>query len=133
METHFSLDLGDLVLEGRIDQINPFGGENAVELLDYKTGRPRSQKEADSSLQLSVYALAARDGMKMKPVRLAFYNLGDNEPVYTARTPRDLAKAVEEIREVAEQIRQMIFHPTPGFVCKWCDYQPVCPAHEEVL
>ncbi|MBZ5542783.1 MAG: ATP-dependent helicase [Acidobacteriia bacterium] len=131
-EAHFALDLGDLVLEGRIDQINPFGaGDHAVELVDYKTGRPRSQKDADSSLQLSVYALAARDGMKMKPDRLAFYNLSENEPVYTTRTPQDLSKAVREIRDVAGQIRQMIFHATPGFACKWCDYRPICPAHEE--
>jgi DNA helicase-2/ATP-dependent DNA helicase PcrA len=132
METHFALDLGDLVLEGRVDQINPFGdGDHTVELVDYKTGRPRSQKDADSSLQLSVYALAARDGMKLKPLRLAFYNLTDNQLVWTVRTHQDLDKALREIREVAEQIRQMIFHPTPGFACKWCDYQPICPAHEE--
>jgi DNA helicase-2/ATP-dependent DNA helicase PcrA len=132
MEAHFALDLGDLVLEGRVDQINPFGdGDHSVELVDYKTGRPRSQKDADHSLQLSVYALAARDGMKMKPLRLAFYNLTDNQPVWTVRTHQDLDKALREIREVAEQIRQMIFHPTPGFACKWCDYQSICPAHEE--
>ena len=132
MEAHFALDFGDLVLEGRIDQINPFGaGDHSVELLDYKTGRPRSQKDADSSLQLSVYALAARDGMKMKPGRLAFYNLTDNEPVYTTRTPQDLDKALREIRAAAGQIRLMVFHPTPGFACRWCDYRTICPAHEE--
>ena len=67
-EQHFSLDLGDTVLEGRIDQINPLSrsgvagnpSRQPVELVDYKTGKPRSQKDADKSLQLSVYALAAK-------------------------------------------------------------------------
>ena len=67
METSFSLDLGEVSLEGRIDQINPLdqGGERTVELVDYKTGKPRSQKDADQSLQLSVYALAAQEQMKL--------------------------------------------------------------------
>jgi DNA helicase-2/ATP-dependent DNA helicase PcrA len=133
MEETFQLDLGNVVLEGRVDQIDPLGppGDPAVELIDYKTGRQRSQKDADQSLQLSIYALAAREQMKLKPARLTFYNLTNNQPVSTARTARDLDQAVEEIREVAGQIRQMVFQPAPGYVCRWCDYVPVCPAHEE--
>ncbi len=136
MEEHFRLDLGDVVLEGRIDQINLVGpggplDDRSVELIDYKTGRPRSQKDADKSLQLSVYALAARRVLKMDPARLTFYNLTNNQPVSTVRTAKDLDEAVEEIREVAAKIRRLLFHPTPGLVCKWCDFVPICPAHEE--
>ncbi len=136
-EEHFSLDLGDLILEGRIDQINPLAAtgqakDSAVELVDYKTGRPKTQKDADKSLQLSIYALAARDQLKLRPDRLTFYNLTSNEPVSTTRTAGDLKEAVEEIREVAGEIRGSAFAPTPGFACKWCDYVPICPAHEEV-
>ena len=32
-------------------------------ITDYKTGRPKSQEDADKSLQLSVYALAARENV----------------------------------------------------------------------
>ncbi len=131
-EAHFALDLGDVLMEGRIDQINPFR-ENSVELVDYKTGRPPSQKDADKSLQLSIYALAARDQMHLNPAMLTFYSLTNNEPVRTVRTPRDLESAVKEIREVAAQIRRNIFPPKPGFVCKYCDYVPICPAHEEAF
>ncbi len=129
-EAHFTLDLGDVVMEGRIDQINPLK-ENSVELIDYKTGRPPSQKDADTSLQLSIYALAARDQMHLNPAQLTFYSLSNNEPVRTVRTPRDLELVAKEIHEVATQIRQNIFPPKPGFVCKYCDYVPICPAHEE--
>jgi RecB family exonuclease len=122
-----------VVLEGRVDQIDPLGppGDTAVELIDYKTGRPRSQKDADQSLQLSIYALAAREQLKLKPARLTFYNLTNNQPVSTARTAKDLDQAVDEIRAVADQIRRLLFQPAPGFVCRWCDYVPICPAHEE--
>ncbi len=130
MEERFCLDLGDALLEGRIDQINLLG-HREVELIDYKTGRPRSQEDAESSLQLSIYALAARDQLKMTPTRLTFYNLTDNQPVSTVRTERDLKRVLDVIREVAEQIRLQLFSPAPGFVCRRCDFVPVCPAHEE--
>jgi DNA helicase-2/ATP-dependent DNA helicase PcrA len=136
MESSFAVDLGEVWLEGRIDQISPLvpqarGGEGAVELVDYKTGKPRSQKDADKSLQLSVYALAAQEQMKLRPVRLTFYYLTNNEPVHTVRTEQDLKAVKTEILRVAGLIRQNHFPATPGFVCKFCDYQPICPAHEE--
>ena len=102
-----------------------------VELIDYKTGRPRSQKDADKSLQLSVYALAAKRELQMEPVRLTFYNLTNNQPVSTVRSAKDLDKALGEIREVAGKIRSLMFDPKPGFACKYCDFVPICPAHEE--
>jgi len=136
METSFSLDLGEVLLEGRIDQISPLtprAGENedAVELIDYKTGKPRSQKDADGSLQLSVYALAAQEELKLKPRRLTFYCLSNNQSVHTARTESDLKALKTRVLLVAGQIRQNQFPPTPGFACKFCDYRPICPAHEE--
>jgi DNA helicase-2/ATP-dependent DNA helicase PcrA len=129
-EAHFSLDLGDVVLEGRIDQINPLP-DHSVELVDYKTGRPPSQKDADKSLQLSVYALAARHQMHLNPTRLTFYSLTNNEPVRTVRTSKSLDLVLSEIRGVADQIRKQLFPPKPGFACKYCDYELICPAHEE--
>ncbi|HEX5481903.1 MAG TPA: PD-(D/E)XK nuclease family protein, partial [Terriglobia bacterium] len=133
-EQIFHLDLGDATVEGRIDQINfldPAGaGPAAVELVDYKTGRPRSEKDAEKSLQLSIYALAARRILGLNPVRLTFYNFTNNEAVSAARTPEDLDKAVESIREIVSEIRRGLFEAKPGFMCRWCDYKPLCPAHE---
>jgi DNA helicase-2/ATP-dependent DNA helicase PcrA len=136
MESSFSLDLGEVLLEGRIDQINPLvpharEDDRAVELIDYKTGKPRSQKDADKSLQLSVYALAAQEEMKLRAERLTFYCLTNNEPVHTVRTEQDLKAVKTEILTVAGRIRQNHFPAAPGFVCKFCDYRPICPAHEE--
>ena len=131
MEEHFLLELNDgVVLEGRIDQIHPLD-RHSVELVDYKTGRPKTQKETDRSLQLSVYALAAREQLKLNPVRLTFYSLTNNQAVSSVRTAKDLEEVLKEIREVAEQIRQKLFPHKRGFVCNYCDYVMICPAHEE--
>jgi len=135
MESSFSLDLGEVLLEGRIDQINPLvpharEDDRAVELIDYKTGKPRSQKDADKSLQLAVYALAAQEQMKLRPLRLTFYCLTNNGTVHTVRTEQDLKAVKTEILRVADRIRQNHFPAAPGFVCRFCDYRPICPAHE---
>jgi ATP-dependent DNA helicase UvrD/PcrA len=133
MEVHFEITMQDVVLEGRIDQISTVepGDPAKVQLVDYKTGRPRSQKDADKSLQLSVYALAARRRMGLDPQSLVFYNLTNNQPVASVRTQKELEAVQQKIMSVAEEIRRMIFPPTPGFVCKYCEFVPICPAHEE--
>ncbi len=133
MEVHFEVDLQDVVLEGRIDQITPSSPQpsSEVELVDYKTGRPRSQKDADKSTQLSVYALAARQQLGLQPRGLIFYNLTNNQPVSTVRTEKELAEVRQKILDVAQEIRRMVFPPTPGFVCRYCEFLPICPAHEE--
>jgi DNA helicase-2/ATP-dependent DNA helicase PcrA len=132
-EVHFELGMQDVVLEGRIDQINPVTPHEPglVQLVDYKTGRPRTQKDADKSLQLSVYALAAREQMGLEPQGLIFYNLTNNQPVASVRTQKELDVVRQKILGVAEEIRRMIFPPTPGFACRYCEFVPICPAHEE--
>ncbi|MGH9354789.1 MAG: PD-(D/E)XK nuclease family protein, partial [Terriglobia bacterium] len=133
METSFHLSLDSVAIEGRIDQIRLLDPveERAVEITDYKTGRPRTQKDADESLQLSVYALAAQRTLGLKPVRVAFYNLTSNETVSAVRTPDEMEEAAEIIRETAAEIRSGYFPPKPGYICRWCDYRPICPAHED--
>ena len=69
--------------------------------------------------------------MKLEPVRLSLYYLTNNQAVSTVRSVKQLEETVEKIREVAAEIRAHHFDPKPGFVCKWCDYVPICPAHEE--
>jgi RecB family exonuclease len=132
-EVHFELGMQDVVLEGRIDQINPvtLHEPRLVQLVDYKTGRPRTQKDADKSLQLSVYALAAREQMGFEPHGLIFYNLTNNQPVASVRTQKELDVVRQKILGVAEEIRRMIFPPAPGFACRYCEFVPICPAHEE--
>jgi CRISPR/Cas system-associated exonuclease Cas4 (RecB family) len=50
--------------------------------------------------------------------------------VRTVRTAKTLDLVTSEIREAAAQIRQQLFPPKPGFACKYCDYELICPAHE---
>ena len=132
-EKSFELVLDhNIVVTGRMDQINRLGPRE-VEIVDYKTGNPREERDAKRSLQLSLYALAVRDQLELKPVRLTFYNLATNEPVSAARDDKQLKEAVSKVQEVAGQIRAGQFPAAPGFYCRTCEYQPLCPAHEQLV
>ena len=105
-------------------------GPREAEIVDYKTGRPKDEKAARNSLQLSIYALAARDVLELNPVRLTFYNLMTNMAVSAARDEKQLKKAEDKVQEVAASIRAGEFDANPGYACRTCEYRPVCPAHE---
>jgi DNA helicase II / ATP-dependent DNA helicase PcrA len=122
----------EVVITGRMDQVNRLG-EREIEIVDYKTGRPRSAEKAEDDLQLSIYALAAQEVLDRAPGRLVFYNLMNNEAVESTRDAKSLAAAKARIAEVADQIRAREFSPKRGFGCGFCDYKPLCPEHEQLI
>jgi DNA helicase-2/ATP-dependent DNA helicase PcrA len=115
---------------GRADEVLQVA-PGQVEIVDYKTGRPKSESDARKSIQLSLYALGARDDWEVKPARLTFYNLTSNQPVSSTRDDKQLQKARDLVQEVAAEIRGGRFAAQPGFVCNFCDCAPICPAHEQ--
>ncbi|MFZ3214800.1 MAG: ATP-dependent DNA helicase [Candidatus Acidiferrales bacterium] len=132
-EKTFELPLEhDVIVTGRMDQVNRIEG-NKVEIIDYKTGRPKDAKAAARDLQLGVYALAAEEVFDLDPARLVFYNLMTNEAVAATRDAKALRETKDKIAEVADQIRAREFSAKPGFVCSYCDYKPLCPAHEQLI
>jgi DNA helicase-2/ATP-dependent DNA helicase PcrA len=132
-EKSFELDLEDnVIVNGRIDQINSLGGKN-VEIVDYKTGKPRTANEAKKDLQLSIYAIAAKEILELNPVRMVFHYLQNNERQETTRDAKQLDEAQKMVQVTAADIRGGDFAAKPGFRCRSCAYQPICPAHEEAL
>jgi DNA helicase-2/ATP-dependent DNA helicase PcrA len=129
-EKPFSLPLAnDVLLTGRMDQIHSLPG-GACEVVDYKTGTPRDEKHAKKSLQLSYYALAARDALDLGKPRMAFHYLKNDSLVFSPRDEKDIAEAEAILQEVAAGVRAAHFPATPGFTCRFCDYRLICPAHQ---
>ncbi|MBS1842143.1 MAG: PD-(D/E)XK nuclease family protein [Acidobacteria bacterium] len=124
----------DVILTGRIDQINSIGGsKKEVEIIDYKTGKPKKPADAKKDIQLSIYSIAAKEILELNPVRLVFHYLQNNERQETTRDAKQLDEAQKIVQDVASNIRAGAFTPRPGFSCRNCSYQPICPAHEENL
>jgi len=132
-EKTFELDLeNNVIVKGRIDQINSLGRKD-VEVVDYKTGKAKKDSEANRDLQLSIYAIAAREIFELNPLRLVFHYLQDNKRQSTTRSAKQLLEAQKVIQEVAAEIRAGEFRAKPAFQCRSCAYRPICPAHEEAL
>jgi DNA helicase II / ATP-dependent DNA helicase PcrA len=130
-EKSFELPMeNNVVLMGRMDQVNCLA-PGVEEIVDYKTGKPQAEEKAKKDMQLSVYALAAREVFDWNPARLTLYFLQTNHAVSTARDDKKLNKVRSEIQEAAADIRAGEFPAKPGFWCKTCDYESICQAREQ--
>ena len=129
-ERQFQFKLGRHTLRGRVDRVDRLP-DGKYELIDYKTGRPKDAAQLADDVQLSLYAVGARESWRLDASRQAYYYLLDDQKV---ALPDD-AERGEWVRdvatEVAEGIRSQGFEPTPSFAaCAICDYRLVCPAAE---
>ena len=132
-EEFFEVKVGETIVVGRIDRMDKLP-DGRIVITDYKTGKPQSQEDADESLQLSIYAMAAREKWKYQADRLVLYNLTENSAVVTRRGEVDLQAAQARIGEVAADIAAGKFDPKPSFgVCRMCAYRTLCPATERRL
>jgi DNA helicase II / ATP-dependent DNA helicase PcrA len=131
-EESFAVRLGDVLVVGRIDRVDR-SADGQISITDYKTGKPLSQDDADESLQLSIYALAAKEKWGYRADRLAFYNLAENTAVLTSRNEAQLQEAKARVEKVASRIAAGDFQPKRSFNCQFCAYRNLCPATEKQL
>ena len=130
-ERPFTFRLGPHLLRGRVDRVDRLpGGE--YELIDYKTGRPKSSTQLAEDVQLSLYAVGAREAWSLEASRQAYYYVLDDEKVSVEDDSIDRAEWIREVAsEVAEGILSQGFEPTPSYLaCSICDYRLMCPAAE---
>ena len=130
-EEWFELDLGDgIEVVGSIDHVarTPSGGLGVV---DWKTNRKaKPRRRVAGSLQLAIYALAARELWGQDPEWVALDFVVPGVRVSVDRSEIDTDAALRTIREVAKRVRNAAFAPEPGPLCAWCDYRGMCPAFE---
>ena len=131
-EEWFDVQMGATKVAGRIDRMD-LAADGTVTIVDYKTGKARPQEDADESLQLSIYAIAAREKWGYRVGEVVFHNLDGNVPVASRRTDFQLEQARERVRDAAENIKSENFNPKLGFHCSFCAFRGLCPAREKPL
>jgi len=127
----FSLDDGDRYrVQGVIDRVVR-APDDAIEIHDYKTGQrvPR-QSALDQDRQLALYQIGVeRRFGHSGPVRLVWHYLLSDQLRTSTRTPEDLGALRRDTIGLIDRIRaERSFEPRPGPLCRWCEYQAICPA-----
>lgn len=129
VESSFKYQLGDgsETLTGRLDRVERT--LKGLRIIDFKTGQPRTQEQCDSDLQLSIYALAAKQ-IYEEPVDELILLFLNEEGITERRTHRNesqLRDAEKSITSLITRIREKDFAPTPSFpVCSRCPYKGIC-------
>jgi len=145
-EQGFTVDLdGDgaeppIRVRGFIDRLDRHP-DGSIELIDYKTGRAKSQLDVDRDPQLTLYALAVREGAIRDPAtggplptpsRLTLYFTETDQWLTTARTDEQLDRARDELVALGRRIRSGDFTATPDpWRCGRCEYRRMCPDRAE--
>jgi DNA helicase II / ATP-dependent DNA helicase PcrA len=129
-ERSFAFRLGPHLLRGRVDRVDRLA-DGGYELIDYKTGRPKTASQLRDDVQLSLYAVGAREAWQLEAAHGSYYYVLDDEKVRVPRDVEDPEWIRDTVTEVAEGIGAQGFEPTPSYaVCSRCDYRIACPAAE---
>jgi DNA helicase-2/ATP-dependent DNA helicase PcrA len=122
---------------GFIDRIDRLP-DGSIEVIDYKTGSSKSQRDVDADDQLSMYALALREGAVLDPVtgqplpapsRLTLYFTESDLARSTTRSDEQLNEFRAQTLALAGRIRSGDFAANPDYRrCSWCDWRRLCPS-----
>lgn len=121
-----------LKLLGIIDRIDAHD-DGKIEIIDYKTSEKiPTQKQIDTDLQLTIYALAATEVRHPFLLRqpadiiLSHYYLAQQQKITTTRTTQDLISAKEAIVKIAREIERSDFSCSGSTWCTKCEYKLYC-------
>jgi putative RecB family exonuclease len=129
LERKVRTDLAGLPFLGHIDRIAV--AEPGLRVTDYKTGAPKPKYWWSYWRQQLLYAAALEDmGEPIAEIELLYLKepRAVTRPVYPAAVSRALADL-----EIAHEQRDAMavggaWEARPGPLCRYCDFQPVCPA-----
>lgn len=127
-----------IVAEGRVDRIDERDG--ALVVVDYKTGRHAlTVDDARGSQALALYAVAARRTLRRECRRVELHHLPTGTVAGWEHTEESLGRHLQRAEETADEIAlatdtlaaggdpEILFPPTPGRACSWCDFRRHCP------
>jgi putative RecB family exonuclease len=135
VEKEFRLPVGPFTVLGFMDRVDCVDGET-VEIIDYKTNRQLfSRDEIDTSLQMSLYEVAARRLWPwVKKVKLTFWMLRHGIRQETERTSEQLDAALAYVETLGKQTETATqYPPRLNTNCSYCDHRSNCPAYADAL
>ena len=132
VEKDLRAELEGVPIHGIVDRLDRTEG-GGLEVLDYKTSKELSLKDAQVSDQLTLYQVLVEQNYDRPVESLTLYHL---RSLSALRTPRRPPEAIQDLGirlgEVSDGIRSGHYEPRVGPWCRWCDFRSVCPEFKEV-
>src|SRR5215213_8741731 len=130
-ERSFAFKIGPHLLRGRVDRVDRHP-DGSFELIDYKTGRAKTEQELREDVQLSVYQMGARESWGLETSAQSYFYVLTGERVPVEHSEEELERVRATVSDIAGGILKQRFEPTPSpDVCRFCDYRIICPAAEK--
>lgn len=114
-------DQDNIILCGKIDWLEYLPDEDAVHIIDFKTGKKR---EDENSLQLPIYHLLVANVQKRTVAGASYWYLNEDEQLTKKELP-DLETAKEQVLQIAKKIKtaRKLEHfkcPQGDAGCRYC-------------
>jgi DNA helicase-2/ATP-dependent DNA helicase PcrA len=130
-ERSFAFRIGPHLLRGRVDRVDRHP-DGTYELIDYKTGKAKTEAELREDVQLSVYQMGARESWQLETSAQSYLYVLTGERVPVEHSDEELERVRATVTEIAAGILKQDFEPTPSpEICSFCDYRIICPAAEK--
>ena len=132
-ERAFEYDVENALISGSIDLLKRENeSNNALEIVDFKTGKRRTEVEEDTILQAQLYTLAARETLSLdvKKAYIHFLDAGTKPGrIQVLTTPKQLEYASKTITHAVNAITSRKFKRDAKSVkiCRGCDFETFCP------
>src|SRR4051794_10629027 len=130
-ERSFAFRMGPHLLRGRVDRVDRHP-DGTYELIDYKTGKAKTEAELREDVQLSLYQMGARASWRLETSAQSYFYVMSGERVPVEHSEEELERVRSTVAEIADGIQNQDFEPKPSpEICSFCDYRIVCPAAEK--
>ena len=112
-ERSFAFRIGPHLLRGRVDRVDRHP-DGTYELIDYKTGRAKTEQELREDVQLSVYQMGARESWGLETSAQSYFYVLTGERVPVEHSEEELERVRATVTEIAGGILKQRFEPTPS-------------------
>jgi superfamily I DNA/RNA helicase/RecB family exonuclease len=138
VELSFEFELGSAKVRGSVDRLE-VDNDGKFYVVDFKTGKAITKKEAAKNLQLACYQLAVVlnafekkfEAPAVSGSHLVFLGHETKEVATRERTPIDVELVKENLTEIATAMSAPVFYAKKNEFCGFCPVKSSCPLHLE--